>query len=424
MFFFSDLRAGRIRRAKRRGRVRDLWGNGFGATPVARRPSRSAVARSTDYPIWTTPRSPSSWEQARATGDIVVHVAGKGDSNGLPFTVRAGKIYFVTATGSDSNDGSFTHALEDDPEGEEQPRGRRHRVPRRRRGRTVSQTTRGPDRVVPLRARNQHQDGASNSGTAAAPKALIAYPGARVTIGAESGLQRGLLTPAVAGRSTTGSSRSSRFAGETEAIDFEGAATGWRVVGNDISCPNGPGRAAASPRGTPSTPSNLEFFGNVVHDAAAEVASITKYYHGIYFARTTSTSAGTRCATERPAARSSFTIRTGRTSTTSSARQRDSRNGMRRHQLRDRRPSKGAVIAYNNVIYDVGTGPDPADGSSDYACIYVANTTNAGSAGSGNVQLFNNTFYNCGPAGRAHPPAWRRVRSGGDPDGRQPDRRA
>ena len=44
-------------------------------------------------------------------------------------------------------------------------------------------------------------------------------------------------------------------------------------------------------------------------------------------------------------------------------------------------PSQGTVEAYNNVIYDVGLGPDPADGSSDYAGIYVANITNPGAAG-------------------------------------------
>src|SRR4029079_4503016 len=62
-------------------------------------------------------------------------------------------------------------------------------------------------------------------------------------------------------------------------------------------------------------------------------------------------------------------------------------------------PSQGAVVVYNNVIYDVGLGPDPSEGSSIYAGVYVANTTNAGSAGSGTVQVFNNTMYNCGPQG-------------------------
>ena len=29
--------------------------------------------------------------------------------------------------------------------------------------------------------------------------------------------------------------------GETEALELEGAATGWRVIGNDMTCPNGTG---------------------------------------------------------------------------------------------------------------------------------------------------------------------------------------
>jgi hypothetical protein len=59
-------------------------------------------------------------------------------------------------------------------------------------------------------------------------------------------------------------------------------------------------------------------------------------------------------------------------------------------------PSQGTVEAYNNVIYDVGLGPDPADGSSDYACIYVSGETDAGPAGSGAVQIYGNTLFNCG----------------------------
>jgi hypothetical protein len=62
-------------------------------------------------------------------------------------------------------------------------------------------------------------------------------------------------------------------------------------------------------------------------------------------------------------------------------------------------PSQGDVVAYNNVIYDVGHGPDPADGSSDYAGIYVANITNTGAAGSGNVRIYGNTLYDCGARG-------------------------
>jgi hypothetical protein len=59
-------------------------------------------------------------------------------------------------------------------------------------------------------------------------------------------------------------------------------------------------------------------------------------------------------------------------------------------------PSKGTVEAYNNVIVAAGSGPDPPDGVSNYACIYSAGLTNAGKAGNGTIHVYNNTMYNCG----------------------------
>ena len=62
-------------------------------------------------------------------------------------------------------------------------------------------------------------------------------------------------------------------------------------------------------------------------------------------------------------------------------------------------PSKGAVQAYNNIVYSVGTGPDPSDGGSNYACINSPGITNTGSTGTGTAEWFNNTLYDCGPRG-------------------------
>ena len=56
-----------------------------------------------------------------------------------------------------------------------------------------------------------------------------------------------------------------------EAIDLEGQATGWRIVDNDISCPNGTGLSGC----VTGSPTQLSFYGNVVHDAAGNVASRT-----------------------------------------------------------------------------------------------------------------------------------------------------
>ena len=59
-------------------------------------------------------------------------------------------------------------------------------------------------------------------------------------------------------------------------------------------------------------------------------------------------------------------------------------------------PSKGAVRVFNNVIVNGGRGPTTPEGGGNYSCIYVAGYTNNGSPGSGTVEIFNNSMYNCG----------------------------
>jgi hypothetical protein len=59
-------------------------------------------------------------------------------------------------------------------------------------------------------------------------------------------------------------------------------------------------------------------------------------------------------------------------------------------------PSRGPVLAYNNVIYSVGTGPDPQGEISNYACINSPGITNHGAPGRGTAEFFNNTLYDCG----------------------------
>jgi hypothetical protein len=58
-------------------------------------------------------------------------------------------------------------------------------------------------------------------------------------------------------------------------------------------------------------------------------------------------------------------------------------------------PAKGAVEAYNNVIYHVGLMDAKGDGGA-FSCIYVAGITNHGPEGTGAVEVFNNTLYDCG----------------------------
>jgi len=399
MIFYSDLESGPNNGGQNdKGAFVTIWGNGFGASQGS---STVTVGggQVDNYPIWTNTKITFQLGARAATGVISVHVDGKGDSNELPFTVRAGKIYFVSGTGSDSNDGSFGKPWKTIPKAKNTIAAGDVAYLGAAAGESLSQTTEDPTASYSC-ALGISKDGNSNSGTAAAPKALVAYPGAKVTIGAESGLQRGLFAPAVGNGFNYWVISQLTLRGETEALDFSGGAQNWRVIGNDISCPNGTGLSGCITDSEDNQAPGLKFYGNTVHDVASKVSTITKYYHGVYLS-SNNIELGWN------------TIRDGKTCRAIQIHDSGAPNnyGISIHDnvihgtvcdginLATVDPSQGAVVVYNNVIYDVGMGPDPADGSSIYAGVYVANTTNAGSAGSGTVQVFNNTMYNCGPQG-------------------------
>ncbi|MGH7436801.1 MAG: choice-of-anchor Q domain-containing protein [Polyangiaceae bacterium] len=391
--FFSDLESGPGTGGQSgKGVFVSIWGNGFGATRGSSTVTVGGGAVES-YPIWSHTKITFQLGSATATGNIVVHVAGKTDSNGLPFTVRAGSIYFVTSSGSDTASGAFgspwqtiAHAKDSLAAGDVAYLGTSA-------GDSVSQT--GTYRYNA--SLSIDLDDGTNQGTAAAPKALVVYPGATATVGQVSGVQRGLLVPAITGTFDYWVLSGLTLRGEIEALDFEGTADGWRVIGNDLSCPNGTGLSGCIVGGDGTTPHDLKLFGNVVHDAAANVTTVTKYYHGIYLASNDLEIAWNEVRDGKTCRGIQFHDSAG-----------PNLYGLSVHDnlvhgtvcdginFATVDPSQGKVEAYNNVVYDVGLGPDPGDGSSDYACIYVANITNAGDAGSGNVHLYNNTLYNCG----------------------------
>jgi hypothetical protein len=396
--FFSDLESGPASGGQAgKGAFVTVWGKGFGATRGASTVTVGGGAVDS-YPIWSPTKITFQLGSASATGSIVVHVPGKGDSNGLPFTVRAGAIYFVTAgsAGDDTHAGSFAspwktiaHAKDALAAGDIAYLGTSA-------GDALSQT--GTYRYNASLSIDLN-DG-SNAGTAATPKALVAYPGANVTIGQVSGVQRGLLVPAITGAFDYWVIAGLSLRGAVEALDFEGTANGWRVVGNDLSCPNGTGLSGCIVGGDGTTPDHLKLYGNVVHDAAANVTSVTKYYHGIYLASNNLELAWNEVRDGKTCRAIQFHDSAG-----------PNLHGISVHDnlvhgtvcdginFATVDPSQGPVEAYDNVIYDVGRGPDPTDGSSDYAGIYVANITNAGSPGSGNVRVYGNTLYDCGSRG-------------------------
>jgi hypothetical protein len=383
--FFSDLESGpKTGGENNNGVYVTLWGKNFGTT----RGSSSVTVgggAATTFPVWSDSKITFQLGPSAATGNIVVTVGGQ-TSNGIPFTVRSGNIYFVSTSGSDSSSGSFSAPWST--------------------VKKAKNSLAAGDTVYVMNGVSQTGlDDYSSSlairtgGTAASPIALVAYPNATVTIGSSS-MAYGLRTPAVSG---------SKDYWVISGINLRGVAamdllsvTGWRVIGNDFSCPTGSGQSACFHT---DTTNYLKFWGNYVHDVGNSAGSIDKYYHAVYFTTNSNhIDAGWNTIVPNPTQ--------SKTSGGCRAMQFYSTGGSDQYDLHVHdnlihdaicdginfatiNPSKGTVEAYNNVVYRVGTGPDPTNGSSNYACVLTASSSGPSVA----VEVYNNTFYDCGSRG-------------------------
>ncbi len=392
--FFSDLESGPATGGQNdKGAFVTVYGDGFGSAQGGSTVTIGGGAAD-NYPLWTNTKITFQLGAAAKTGNIVVNVPAKGGSNALPFTVRSGNIFFVSSGGSDGNDGSFAKPWATIPQAKNTIQAGDIAYIGTSASDSVSQTTVDPSSSYSCALGMSTNDG-TNSGTAGAPKALVVYPGATATIGDPVSIPHGILTPGITGTFDYWVIAGLTLRGQNEAIDLENTPNGWRIIGDDISCPNGTGLTGCVTGG----PTNLKFYGNVVHDAAASVptSAITKYYHAVYWG-SSHIDMGWN------------TVRDGKTCRAIQFHDTGGPNEFDLHvhdnlihgtvcdgiNFATVDPSQGTVEAYNNVIYDVGQGPDPSDGASDYAGIYVSGETDMGAAGGGVVQAYNNTLYNCG----------------------------
>jgi hypothetical protein len=397
--FYTDLTSGPATGGQAgKGAFVTLYGNGFGASQGASTVTVGGGAAD-NYPVWTSTKVTMQLGAAAQTGDVVVHVAGKGDSNAVPFTIRSGTIYFVSGTGKDGNAGTFASPWGTIPKAKNSLAAGDIAYVGTSAGDSVSQTTEDASSAYGGALGMSVNDGA-NAGTATMPKALVVYPGATATIGDPVNLAHGIIVPAITGTFDYWTIAGFTLRGLNEAIELEGSSQGWRIVGNDISCPNGSGESGCVTDGAVNSAPGLAFLGNDVHDAAASVTSVTKYYHAIYFS-SNHLELGWNVVRDGKTCRGIQIHDTGGPNNFDISIHDNLIHGTVCDgiNLATVDPSQGAVKAFDNVVYDVGTGPDPADGSSSYACIYVANITNTGAAGSGNVEVYDNTLANCGARG-------------------------
>jgi Cep192 domain 4/IPT/TIG domain len=369
---FTDLQSGpNAGGQNNQGAIVTIYGFGFGATQGSSTLTIGGASPAA-YLLWSDGKISFQLGNSAITGNIVVNVAGVGASNGMPFTVRTGRIFFVAPGGLDTNAGSFTAPWA-----------------------TVkhSKNSAQAGDVIYLRngVNETGLDASSasltlaKSGSSGLPIALVAYPGATATIGSSTGQPYGIRTTAAASYWVlAGISLRGGFSALTVTN-----SSNWRVIGSDISCPNGSGTGACLAF---SADTNISLYRNRIHDNGSTTSTSIKLYQAIQF---DSGSNGidfgwNEIANTRSCrALQFFSDTTPLFNLT-----------VRNNLIHDSRcdginfatidPAQGAVKAYNNVIYRAGTGPAPGGVEGNYACI------NVGGSGSAAVQITGNTLYDCG----------------------------
>jgi hypothetical protein len=175
--------------------------------------------------------------------------------------------------------------------------------------------------------------------------------------------------------------------------------TDYRVIGNELTCPNGNG-ASACLDGSQAV--RVKVYGNNVHDVGFDRSSAL--YHGVYFSTDSNhLDIGWNSITNIKGCRG-IQIHSSRLDAGSGLNQYaiDIHDNFIKNTQCDAivlatiDPSRGPIRIFNNVIVNGGRGPLTVEGGGNYACIYVAGYTNNGPQGSGTVEIFNNTMSNCG----------------------------
>ena len=386
--FFTDILSGPSSGGQENaGAFVTLYGVGFGAM---RGSSTVTVGGGAvrSYPVWSDARITVQLGPQVHSGDVTLHLGAVPVVAPQPFTVRVGRILFVGPQGSDGANGSFArpwktlvHAKDALKAGD------------------ILYVENG----VTQDALDRYDAALSivSSGKEGAPIAMLAYPGAQPVIGSATGPRIAMRTPNVDRKSDHWVVAGFRFVGNMQALDLTWSED-WRIVANEFTCPKGFG-----PDGCVETAvvKRVAFLGNYVHDISEPRTG--KSYHAVYFSTDSSeidvgwnTIARVRACRAVQFHSSPIDARTGLNQYSL-----DVHDNVIHDVVCDAvnfatvDPSRGPVRARNNLIFHVGTGPDPQDGSADYSCVYVQGGANRGPPGSGTVDVSHNTMYGCGDRG-------------------------
>jgi len=306
--------------------------------------------------------------------------------NQSAFTVRSGNIRCVSSGGSDSNSGSFgscwattQHAIQTIAAGDV----------------AYVQSLTNSDACAQYNAALC----LLSQGSSGSPKAIVAYPGATVTINTNQSY--GLRTPNVSGPGpfwviagfhiTTGGS---------EALSL--LVANVRVVANVLACPGGNGTAACYEAESSGSSLGHQIYGNQWTQAGpSNFSSSSKTYHGLYFSSGNNHhDVGWNDIHNVIGGRGLQVYQEGVDGADIHIHDNlihdTTLDGI---NLNGVNPNNGPVEVYNNVEYNVGKGPDPPDGAGIYSCV---NFESNGSPTT-KAKVYNNTCYSAGFPSTSNP---------------------
>jgi hypothetical protein len=357
--FFTDLTSGPV------GAIVTVYGANLVPSVTLNQVNASVIASTAAKVSFVVP--------ATTSGSITV-----GNSNALPFTVRAGNIYYVDINGSDSNPGSASAPWATIP--------------------NAFNKAQCGDIVYVMNGVTQTATdnyGASLSVqricSQANPLALVGYPGATVTIGSINGAEYGIRNPDINGDGYNGMVFANLVIRASNTGIKDTGNLYWRIVGNDFSCPYGSGEAACAMM---DQASNIQFLGNSIHDTGA---GGTKYYHSFY-ATTNSNNieVGWNNIYNNQSCRGIQFYSTSGSPQYNLIVHDNVVTGQECDGINFSTvdATLGPIEAYNNVVFHVGLG-GTNDGTPNYACIASLGYGNPG----GSAMFYGNTLADCGSAG-------------------------
>jgi hypothetical protein len=357
--FFTDLTSGPV------GAIVTVYGANLVPSVTLNQVNASVIASTAAKVSFVVP--------ATTSGSITV-----GNSNALPFTVRAGNIYYVDINGSDSNPGSASAPWATIP--------------------NAFNKAQCGDIVYVMNGVTQTATdnyGASLSVqricSQANPLALVGYPGATVTIGSINGAEYGIRNPDINGDGYNGMVFANLVIRASNTGIKDTGNLYWRIVGNDFSCPYGSGEAACAMM---DQASNIQFLGNSIHDTGT---GGTKYYHSFY-ATTNSNNieVGWNNIYNNQSCRGIQFYSTSGSPQYNLIVHDNVVTGQECDGINFSTvdATLGPIEAYNNVVFHVGLG-GTNDGTPNYACIASLGYGNPG----GSAMFYGNTLADCGSAG-------------------------